>query len=863
MLQAGRSIGEQGSDDVWQRLCEASADAIVVADAEGRIRYANPALEAMLGHAPATLEGEPLAMLQPARVHDDPRLALARQLDGKLERRTLQTRGLHRDGRELPLEATLCLLEGRHGGAALYAVFLRDASARRIMEKRMAAQREVLQKIASSAPLDATLETIVLLVERDFPSMACSVLLLDEEGRRLHVGAAPSLPAAWNQSLAGEPIGPDAGSCGTAAWRRSLVVVADIASDPLWERYRERALEHGLRACWSMPVFSGGGEVLGTFAMYYREPRAPDERELEVVHEAAFLAGIAIERSREHARLHDAVERFELIGRATNDAVWDWNLVTDAVWRNEAYFKLFGLDANAPGLLSWREHLHPEDRERVLASVGAVIESGDSWQAEYRFRRHDGSYAAILDRGFVVRDAFGKAVRMIGAMMDMTDRKRSEEQLAYLAQFDTLTGLPNRNVFRDRLAQAVARAQREGWTTAVAFIDLDRFKQINDSLGHAAGDEVLKVAAARLRACLREGDTLARLGGDEFTAILEGIKSPEAISTVAQKMMVALARPLAVQGREVFVGGSIGFALYPHDGSDAETLLRHADIAMYQAKSAGRNTYRRYADSMTSQASERVTLEASLRRALERGELELHYQPIVRLEDRTLVAAEALLRWRHPERGYVPPAEFIPLAESTGLIVPIGEWVLAEACRQAARWTGIRVGVNLSARQFRHDGLGAAVHSALHGARLPGERLVLEITESLLMENAEASRRLLLPLKESGVRVVLDDFGTGYSSLAYLRLFPLDGLKIDRSFIRDIERSAEDATIVKAVIGLARELRLTVTAEGVESQAQLDLLLGHGCAYAQGYYFCRPEPAEVVTRLLEKQSSAGERAALL
>src|SRR5690606_15154445 len=303
-----------------------------------------------------------------ARVHDDPRLALARQLDGKLERRTLQTRGLHRDGRELPLEATLCLLEGRHGGAALYAVFLRDASARRIMEKRMAAQREVLQKIASSAPLDATLETIVLLVERDFPSMACSVLLLDEEGRRLHVGAAPSLPAAWNQSLAGEPIGPDAGSCGTAAWRRSLVVVADIASDPLWERYRERALEHGLRACWSMPVFSGGGEVLGTFAMYYREPRAPDERELEVVREAAFLAGIAIERSREHARLHDAVERFELIGRATNDAVWDWNLVTDAVWRNEAYFKLFGLDANAPGLLSWREHLHPEDRERVLAS---------------------------------------------------------------------------------------------------------------------------------------------------------------------------------------------------------------------------------------------------------------------------------------------------------------------------------------------------------------------------------------------------------------------------------------------------------------------------------------------------------------
>jgi EAL domain-containing protein (putative c-di-GMP-specific phosphodiesterase class I) len=310
---------------------------------------------------------------------------------------------------------------------------------------------------------------------------------------------------------------------------------------------------------------------------------------------------------------------------------------------------------------------------------------------------------------------------------------------------------------------------------------------------------------------------------------------------------------MSVQGREVFVNASIGFALYPDDGTDADTLLKHADTAMYEAKGAGRNGFKRYAATMSSEASGRVALEASLRRALERRELELHYQPVVRLSDRRVLGAEALLRWRHPERGLVPPAEFIPLAEATGLIVPIGEWVVAEACREAARWQArlpVSIGVNLSARQFRSDALAETIRAALCASGLDGARLVLEITETLLMENPEASRRLLEPLKQSGVRVVLDDFGTGYSSLAYLRHFPLDALKIDRSFIRDIPADPEDATIVKAVIALAHELRLGVTAEGVETQEQLDFLLAHGCDNAQGYFFARPEPAADLRRRL-------------
>jgi diguanylate cyclase (GGDEF)-like protein/PAS domain S-box-containing protein len=854
------AAGPAGSDHLWKLLWESTTDAIVVLERDGRIRHANATVEAVFGFSPGDAIGLDVARLQPERVRDDERQSLKRQAAAGGGRRTFEARGLHREGREIPLEVTLCPLEAgaQARGGPLFAAFVRDISARRLIEKRIEAQRTVLEKIASGVPLDATLETIVQLIEREFPSMLCSVLLLDASAQRLHVAAAPSLPAAYNGAIEGHPIGPQEGSCGTAAWRRELVVATDIATDALWVRHREAALGHGLRACWSMPVFSAAGVVLGTFAMYYRTVRGPSTEELELIRVAASFAGIAIERSREHASMRAAVERFELISKATNDAVWDWNLVTDEVWWNEAFYAHFGYAPRETRRTSetWTEAIHPEDRERVVASIHEVIDGGGStWQSEYRFRRRDGSYAAIFDRGFVVRDAFGQAVRMIGAMMDITERKRSEEQLAFLAQFDALTGLPNRNLFLDRLAQAVSRAHREAWITGVAFIDLDRFKEINDTLGHAAGDEVLKAAAGRLRACLREGDTLARLGGDEFTAILEGLKSADSVARVAQKMMAALAAPMSVQGREVFVNASIGFALYPEDGADADSLLRHADTAMYQAKSAGRNGFKRYVATMTLEASERVTLEAALRRALERGELELHYQPVVRLSDSQVLGAEALLRWRHPERGLVAPAEFIPLAEASGLIVPIGEWVLAEACREAARWQArspVSIGVNLSARQFRSDALAETIGAALAASGLDGARLVLEITETLLMENPEASRRLLEPLKKKGVRVVLDDFGTGYSSLAYLRHFPLDAVKIDRSFIRDIPADPEDATIVKAVIALAHELRLGVTAEGVETQAQLDFLVAHGCDQAQGYLFARPEPAAELARRLEQ-----------
>ncbi len=472
-----------------------------------------------------------------------------------------------------------------------------DAAERTRTTARLRSQTRILELIAAGAPLDSTLETIVQLAEDQFPEMACSLLLLDETGTMVHTAAAPSLPPAFNRAIEGAKIGPKAGSCGTAAWRKELVVVRDIATDPLWEDWRALALEHGLRACWSIPVFSRAGGVLGTLAMYYKAPREPGERELEVIRVAASFAGIAIERTREDADRREAVERFELISRATNDVVWDWDLQANRLWWNDAYYQHFGYtrEATKAGPESWTDFIHPDDLAATYASIRAVIDGGGTaWQGEYRFRKADGSYAVVFDRGFVVRDPFGTAVRMLGAMVDITERKAAEEKLAQLAQYDALTGLPNRALFRDRLEQAVARARREKWCTALAFIDLDRFKEVNDSLGHAAGDALLCAVARRLRGCLREGDTVARLGGDEFTVILEDVKGAEDVQLLAGKIMAALGQPTPIEGREVPATASLGFALFPEDGEDADTLLRHADRAMYEAKDEGRSTFRRY-----------------------------------------------------------------------------------------------------------------------------------------------------------------------------------------------------------------------------------------------------------------------------
>jgi diguanylate cyclase (GGDEF)-like protein len=435
------------------------------------------------------------------------------------------------------------------------------------------------------------------------------------------------------------------------------------------------------------------------------------------------------------------------------------------------------------------------------------------------------------------------------------ERKSAEEKLAHLAQFDTLSGLPNRNLFNDRLAHTLTQAIRNRRLTGVLMVDLDRFKLVNDTRGHIVGDQLLVQVAARLKQCVRSGDTVARLGGDEFAVVLADLARADDAGLVAAKIVDACAGAFDLQGETAFISASVGISLCPEDGSDPGVLLKNADIAMYRAKEQGRNGYQFYLPQMHEKALARMRMEAQLRSALERGEFLLHYQPKADLQSGAISGFEALLRWQHPERGLVPPIEFISVLEDTGLIVQVGEWVLRTACRQLKTWQDQGIGrqsiaVNLSARQFQQKNLDVIVASMLAETGANPQLLEIELTESLLMNDAEDAVRVLRELKSVGVRLSVDDFGTGYSSLAYLKRFPLDTLKIDRAFIRDCIADPGDATIALAIINLAHNLKLKVVAEGVETQAQLDFLRSHGCDQMQGYFFSRPLQVDDATQAL-------------
>ncbi len=587
------------------------------------------------------------------------------------------------------------------------------------------------------------------------------------------------------------------------------------------------------------------------------------------IHAYPCVSGLSVylhdisDRKRTEEALLETKERYALSILGANDGIWDWNLVTDEIYFSPRWKSMLGHTEDQVGNSpeDWFNRIHPQDLERVQLNL-ALHQQGQTqhFEQEYRIRHQNGSYRWVLSRGIAVRDREGKAYRMAGSLTDNTERRLAEEQLLHDAMHDPLTKLPNRTLFIDRLEQVIRFTQRRpDYQFAVLFLDLDRFKVINDSLGHLAGDQLLVELSERLLVCLRPEDTIARLGGDEFVILIDDLQGVEDATVVANRIQQMLAQPFSLNGQIVFTTASIGITLSTCQIQHPQDYLRNADIAMYQAKTHGGDRHALFTNVMYISAIARLQLETDLRRAIERDELRLQYQPILSLATEKLIGFEALIRWQHPIDGLVFPNKFIAVAEETGLIIPIGHWVLREACRQMQSWLTqipadypLMISVNLSSKQLAHPNLIEQVDDILSETGLPPCCLKLEITESMVLENTEAAQKTLRQLKERQIQLSMDDFGTGYSSLNYLHRLPIDVLKIDRSFINEMDKSEESLELVKAIVSIAHSLKMDVVAEGIETQAQLEQLQSLGCKFGQGYLFSRPVDDRIAQHFLNQ-----------
>jgi diguanylate cyclase (GGDEF)-like protein/PAS domain S-box-containing protein len=589
--------------------------------------------------------------------------------------------------------------------------------------------------------------------------------------------------------------------------------------------------------------------------------------------EAGKLLGFAkvtrdnTERNNIESRLLSLTERLSLATSVAGVGVWEWDVATDMLTWDATMFGLYGLTPLEPMRYeTWAAAVHPADLPVVEATLRRSIEERSDGTAEFRIFLPDGEVRHLSLAERVVVDQHAKVVRMIGVNMDVTERRQAEEalvksgnQMTYLAEHDFLTGLPNRLLLKDRVGQAIESAKRDGKAMAVLFVDLDGFKQVNDSLGHATGDKLLQSVAKRLVDCVRTSDTVCRQGGDEFIVLLPEVVHAEDTAIAARRLMEAVAEVHMIAEQELQLSCCIGISVFPDDGTDTETLIRNADIAMYDAKSQKRPGFQFFRPSMNAQAVERQFLEESLRRAIERQEFALHYQPKINLRTGQITGVEALLRWTHPVRGSITPRQFIPVLEDCGLILSVGNWVLREACRQVKAWMdvglpGITVAVNVSGVQLEAENFLEGLFACLNETGLDPNLLELEVTESLLMKRTDFATSVLRSVRDCGVQVALDDFGTGYSSLSCLHKSPVNVLKVDQSFIRQINSVPNQISIAGAIISMGRNLKMRIVAEGVETVEELDFLMQQRCDEAQGYYFSRPVPPEQFADLLEKQA---------
>ncbi len=596
--------------------------------------------------------------------------------------------------------------------------------------------------------------------------------------------------------------------------------------------------------------------------IWFKGISSPTHFEQELVYTGVILD--ITEQKRAEAALRDSEARYRIVALLTGQLIYDYDCPSGQIkWAGaiEAMTSYEPGEFAAVDIDAWAELIHPEDRSHALERLEQAMATGTAYSVEYRLRRKEGSYCWVDDHGAFLLNAEGKAYRMLGTMQDITARKQSEQRIEHLALYDALTDLPNRALLAQRAELALALAARHRVGLALLFLDLDRFKEVNDSLGHAEGDALLVQAAARLRDLVRETDTVCRLGGDEFVLLLPEAGREGALQ-VADKVLAAFRQPFAVNGHSLRVTASVGIALYPHDGQNIADLLKNADAALYQAKQDGRNTWTFYDREMSIATFERLMLEAELRKAIAMGQLRAYFQPKIRLVDSQPIGAEALVRWQHPDHGLIPPGQFIPVAEASDLIVELGDWMLAEVCRQLVAWRDqdlppLTVAVNLAARHFQEPGLISRLEALLAAHGLPPRMLELELTETSLLAAGPRTAETLLALERLGVGLAIDDFGIGYSSLGYLKRLPITALKIDHSFVRDLASDPDDRILAATIVALGHSLGLAVVAEGVETEEQRRLLLDQGCDLAQGYLFGLPMPADAFIAWWNRSPGSG------
>ena len=751
--------------------------------------------------------------------------------------------------------------------AKMQASLIEKSREQKRAEKYEHLRNVIFEQLASDEPLPNILKVIVRGVEKLNPEMTCTVMLLDPESKFFSKCVANNLPIFFRTAISRVEIGVGFGSCAAAVFTGERIVVDNIATHPYWISLKEIAAQARFGACCSQPVRSSSGELLGTFAIYHNEPHEHTKFDLSILEQSARLAGIAIERKLIEQNLQIAAIAFE---SQEGMLVTDANRVILRV--NSAFTQITGYPEDEiigkhPGMLSSGRH----DMDFYASMWESIVNTG-SWEGEVWNRRKNGEVYPAHLTFTAVKGRDGTTVNYVATLVDITSRKSAEDEIQHLAYYDSLTGLPNRRLLMDRLSQALVTSSRGKGGGAILFLDLDHFKTLNDTLGHDVGDLLLKQVSERLTSCVREGDTVARIGGDEFVIMLEGLsdsifEAARQAEIICEKILKALNQAYHLNTYEYHSTTSIGATLFSGHEVGTDELLKQADIAMYQSKTAGRNAIRFFDPVMQEVINNRAVLERELHKAFDNDQFQLHYQLQVNNLGQAL-GAEALIRWMHPERGMVLPFHFISLAEEIGLILPIGKWVIETACAQLKIWQqnaftkDIVLSINVSAKQFRQADFVEQVQDAVNRHGINPSLLKLELTESLLLEDVEEIITTMTTLREIGVQFSLDDFGTGYSSLMYLKRLPLNQLKIDQSFVRDLITDVSDQAIVHTIIAMAKSLSLDIIAEGVETEEQLQFLLNKGCTCYQGYLFSRPLPIMQFEELLKMRVYEAEQLAM-